>query len=49
MHRKLGSGKWYFFQKDGLMKTGWYLENGKWYYFIQSGALKIMQKHSLKQ
>ncbi|MEO2076617.1 MAG: hypothetical protein ABGX20_14705 [Bacillus sp. (in: firmicutes)] len=31
-YRDLGSGKWYYLQNDGVMKTGWFLDKGNWYY-----------------
>lgn len=29
----------YFFGPDGIMKTGWVLDNGNWYYFEDSGRM----------
>lgn len=33
-------GKWYYFNQDGYMMTGWVLDNGKWYYLNPSGDMK---------
>ena len=35
------TGKWYFLDKNGVMKTGWVKDNGKWYYLAASGEMKI--------
>ena len=32
------SGKWYHFDKEGIMQTGWQKINGKWYRFNASGV-----------
>lgn len=32
-------GKWYFFDKEGVMKTGWVSDNGKDYYFNSDGSM----------
>ena len=29
----------YYFGPDGIMKTGWFLDNGNWYYFEDSGRM----------
>ena len=34
------SGKWYHFDKEGIMQTGWQKINGKWYYMNTSGAMQ---------
>ena len=31
--------KWYYFDKNGYMKTGWIYEGSKWYYLYSSGAM----------
>lgn len=31
---------WYYFDKDGYMKTGWQKITGKWYFFNQSGVMQ---------
>ena len=33
------SGKWYYFEKNGLMQTGWVFVNNHWYYMDQWGAM----------
>ncbi len=33
-------GKWYYFGEDGLMKTGWILQDGKWYFCGPAGDMK---------
>ena len=32
------SGKWYYFNENGIMKTGWVSYNDKWYYFKTDGS-----------
>ena len=32
-------GKWYYFDRQGLMQTGWQKISDKWYYFNTSGAM----------
>jgi hypothetical protein len=32
-------GNWFFFDKDGYMKTGWISEGGKWYYLNPNGNM----------
>lgn len=32
-------GKWYLFDKDGWMLTGWQLKDGDWYYLQADGAM----------
>ena len=34
------SGKWYYLDRDGVMKTGWVKDSGKWYFLSGSGAMK---------
>ena len=31
--------KWFYFNKDGAMQTGWVNVNGKWYYFDNNGRM----------
>lgn len=31
-------GNWYFYD-DGILKTGWILDNGKWYYLYSDGTM----------
>ena len=26
------NSNWYYFDKNGIMQTGWFLYNGNWYY-----------------
>lgn len=33
--------KWYYFNTDGIMKTGWLSDNGKWYNLSNSGEMTI--------
>ena len=33
-------GKWYYFNPDGSMKTGW-LQDTKWYYLQDDGSMAI--------
>lgn len=33
------SGKYYHFDQNGIMQTGWFTENGRWYYLGQDGAM----------
>lgn len=35
------SGKWYFFDADGYMKTGWQKSGEKWYYLTESGEMAV--------
>lgn len=37
---ELIDGKWYFFDGDGWMKTGWIQWAGGWYYLEPSGSMK---------
>lgn len=37
--RKKINGKWYFFDENGYMKTGWIKYKTKWYYCDESGAM----------
>lgn len=32
-------GNWFFFDKDGYMKTGWVSEGGKWYFLNPNGYM----------
>ena len=32
--------KWYYYDQNGKMKTGWVLYYGKWYYLDKSGVMK---------
>lgn len=32
-------GNWFFFDKDGYMKTGWISDGGKWYYLNPNGQM----------
>lgn len=32
--------KWYYFNTDGSMKTGWLQDSGKWYYFNSDGSMQ---------
>lgn len=34
------SGKWYYFDEEGIMKTGWLLLGRTWYYFNQEGIMQ---------
>ena len=36
----LTGGRWYHFDAQGLMQTGWQKINEKWYYFSASGAMQ---------
>lgn len=39
------NGKWYYFNTDGTMKTGWIHNwDGKWYYFYQNGEMAVNAK-----
>lgn len=38
---RLIDGKWYYFDSNGYMKTGWIQDWGTWYFADPSGALKI--------
>lgn len=31
-------GKWYYFNSNGVMVTGWENISGKWYYFLDNGS-----------
>lgn len=34
-------GKWYHFNKDGLMDKGWFLDaDGKWYFLADNGSMQ---------
>ena len=33
------NGKWYFFDKNGAMKTGWLYDNGSWFYLGADGKM----------
>jgi glucan-binding repeat-containing protein len=33
-------GKWYFFNKEGVMQTGWEFTGGKWYFMDGNGVMK---------
>ena len=33
------NGKWYHFDSNGWMQTGWLLDNNKWYYLGNNGAM----------
>ena len=33
------NGEWYYFDKNGYMKTGWVQDKNKWYYLNSSGAM----------
>ena len=35
------NGKWYHFDTNGWMQTGWLLDNNKWYYLDNNGAMVI--------
>ncbi len=32
-------GKWYFFDPEGYMKTGWFIWEGQWYYCTENGYM----------
>ena len=32
------SGKWYYFDLNGIMVTGWQRISNKWYYFLEDGS-----------
>ena len=32
-------GKWYFFDPEGYMKTGWFLWEDQWYYCTEKGYM----------
>ena len=34
------SGKWLYYNQNGILKTGWLLENGQWYYLDFAGVMK---------
>ena len=38
---KLIGGKWYYFEKNGVMKTNWAYICGEWYYFGADGGARI--------
>jgi 2',3'-cyclic-nucleotide 2'-phosphodiesterase (5'-nucleotidase family)/predicted extracellular nuclease len=33
-------GKWFFYDKKGVMQTGWEFVNGKWYYLNENGEMQ---------
>ena len=33
------SGKWYYFDRDGIRVKGWFQSGGRWYYMDQSGVM----------
>lgn len=37
------SGKWYYLDGAGIMKTGWLLDNKKWYFMGSDGAMFVKQ------
>ncbi len=34
------NGKWYWFDKDGMMQTGWIVDQGIWYRLSQEGSME---------
>lgn len=35
----LNGQKWYYFDGNGKMATGWFKDNGEWYYFYSDGSM----------
>ena len=35
------NGKWYYFDKEGIMQKGWLKDNGKWYYLNTDGTMAV--------
>ena len=33
------NGKWYYFNPDGTMATGWIKDGDQWYYLSESGDM----------
>ena len=34
-------GKWYVFDENGYIRTGWYQEGDKWYYLNEDGSMAV--------
>lgn len=37
------NGKWYHFDADGYMQTGWYKEGNAWYYLKSDGSMAVSE------
>ena len=37
---EFASGKWYYYDNNGTMKTNWYKVGSQWYYFDKDGTMK---------